>query len=140
MTNSNLWRGEHSIETSASKEAIWRLFSDVNGWKRWNAGIERIEMKAPFAVGSEFFMQPPGQDGFISKLIWVVPNAGFTDETRVGDLTVRVEHRIERVSENLRRVVYAIEAQGPGCEEIGPAVSADFPDVLRALVALAVER
>ena len=38
------------------------------------------------------------------------------------------------------RVVYAVAAFGSGAAEIEPAVSADFPDVLKALAALAATR
>ena len=38
MTN---YSTEHSIETTASPEAIWQLFIDVPNWKRWDAGIEQ---------------------------------------------------------------------------------------------------
>ena len=37
------------------------------------------------------------------------------------------------------RITYAVEASGPGSDEVGPMVSGDFPDVLQALRTL-VER
>jgi hypothetical protein len=135
--NEEIWSREYSIETSASPEAIWRLFCDVPGWKKWNAGIERMEMKGPFAVGTEYIMTPPGQDPLLSRLIEVRENEVFVDETRVGELVVIVSHRIKPLDAHRTRVTYAAEARGPGCDTIGPAVSSDFPDVLKALVALA---
>jgi len=132
-----MWKNEHSIETSASPEVIWSFFRDVAGWKKWNAGIEKIEIHGPFAAGTEFFMTPPGQETLSTRLIEVRENEVFVDETRVGDLVVLVTHRIARVGAGRTRVTFAIEANGPGCDEIGPAVSADFPDVLKSLVRLA---
>jgi len=130
------WHGEHTIETSAAPEAIWRVLRDVAGWPRWNAGIARIELEGPFATGTWFAMQPPGQDTLRSRLLDVRENEGFTDETRIDDLVVTVAHRIERLAGGAR-VTYAIDAVGPGASEVGPAVSADFPEVLAALVAAA---
>ena len=129
MTN---YRTEYSIETSASPEAIWQLFVDVPNWKRWNAGIDRIEMTEPFAVGSEFEMQPTGGEPLRSRLIDVAPQCHFVDETRLGDLVITVAHRLERIASGTR-VTYAAEATGPGSDEVGPMVSGDFPDVLQAL-------
>jgi Polyketide cyclase / dehydrase and lipid transport len=131
------WRYDYSIETLASPEVIWRLFSDVPGWKKWNAGIEQIEMRGPFVVGTEFVMTPPGQEPLLTRLIEVRENEAFVDETRVGDLVIAVAHRIERLSAHRTKVTYAVEARGPGCDVVGPAVSSDFSDVLKALVQLA---
>jgi len=138
MKNTALeWTREYSIETSAPPETLWRIFGDVPGWKKWNAGIERIEMHGPFSVGSEFLMQPPGQEPVVSRLIEVRENESFVDETRVNDLIVRVAHRIVRLSAHRSRVTFTVEAIGPDCAEIGSAVSSDFPDVLQSLVSLA---
>jgi len=131
------WRTEHDIQTSAAPERLWAIFQDVPGWKRWNAGIEQIELEGPFATGTWFSMTPPGQEVLRSQLIDVRDGEHFVDETRVGDLRVTVTHRIERVAADVTRVVYAVEAEGPGAAEIGPAVAADFPEVLAALAALA---
>ena len=57
-----MWTNEQSIETTASPEAIWRLWSDVAGWTEWNADIEHIEISGPFAAGSTISMTPVGQD------------------------------------------------------------------------------
>ncbi len=130
------WRGTHSIETTASPEVIWRFFCDVPGWKTWNAGIERIEIKGLFEVGTEFVMTPPGQGPLLSLLIEVRENECFVDETRVGDLVVVVAHRIENIDSLHTRITYDIEATGPDCAEIGAAISSDFPDVLKSLVQL----
>jgi len=27
---------------------VWRLFQDVPGWKKWNAGIEQIKINGPY--------------------------------------------------------------------------------------------
>ena len=135
MTN---YRTEYSIETSASPEAIWQLFVDVPNWKRWNAGIDRIEMTEPFAVGSEFEMQPTGGPPLRSRLVDVAPQRHFVDETRLGELVITVAHRLEPTAQGTR-ITYAVEATGPGSDEVGPMVSADFPEVLQALRTL-VER
>lgn len=134
---SQIWTAEQGIETSATPAAIWRLFCDVPGWRAWNAGIEHIEAHGPFVAGSEFSMTPPGQRQLLCRLTEVRPTFLFVDETRVGDLTVTVTHRIERLGERCTRVTFELVASGDGCDEVGPVVAADFPDVLAALVRLA---
>lgn len=131
------WQVEYSLETSASSEVLWRIWSDVPGWKQWNAGVEEIKIEGLFAAGTEFVMTPPGQDPLRTRLVEVRQNECFVDETRVEDLVVFVAHRLERLMSGRTRVTYALEAVGPGSAEIGLAVSADFPEVLAALVTLA---
>lgn len=132
-----MWKHETSIETTASPAAIWRLFADVPGWKRWNAGIEQIEIHGPFAKGTSFFMQPPGDNGFTSTLIEVSENIGFTDETIIGDTRVVVHHRIIPMSYGKTTIAYCTEITGPDAAQFGPMVTGDFHEVLAALKALA---
>lgn len=137
MSDENTWRSEYAIETSASAARIWSIFRDVAAWKNWNAGIEQIGIDGPFAIGTWFTMKPPGEEALRSQLIEVRENECFIDETRVGDLTILVAHRIEPLGPARTRIVYAVDAQGPQASEIGPAVSADFPEVLASLSKLA---
>lgn len=132
-----MWHHEYSIETSASPGAIWQLFRDVEGWKAWNAGIEKISIAGAFAEGTRFSMQPPGQEAFTSELICVVENERFDDETVVGDVRVVVEHRIHALAPGRTRVTYAASVTGPDAADIGAAVTGDFPEVLAALAKLA---
>jgi len=140
MNTEQVWRGEHSIETSATPAVIWSIFRDVPGWKTWNAGIEHIAIEGPFSTGTWFTMKPPGEDPLRSRLVEVRENACFVDETRVGDLAITVAHRIEPLGAGRTRIVYAAEARGPEAAEIGPAVASDFSQVLAALAKLAEAR
>lgn len=134
------WQGEHAVEIEVAPEVVWSVLRDVETWKQWNAGIERLELEGPFATGTWFTMQPPGQDPLRSCLVDVEENRGFADETRLGDLVVRVDHRLDALAGGGTRIVYAVEARGPGAAEVGPAVSLDFPQVLAALAAFAQSR
>jgi hypothetical protein len=39
-----MWVTEHSVETTATPEAIWRNWSEVDRWPEWNGDIERIDL------------------------------------------------------------------------------------------------
>jgi len=132
-----MWTDTASIVTTASPQALWRLFEDVAGWTRWNAGIERIALNGPFATGSTFDMQPPGMQSFTSILRDVRPDAGFVDETVLQDTRFQVSHELQALPAGGTRVVYAIRVEGPEAATLGPLVTADFPEVLAALKALA---
>jgi hypothetical protein len=131
-----MWTHEESIETTAAPAHIWRVFSDVPGWKKWNAGIASIEIHGPFATGTTFSMQPPGEAAFTSTLTEVRENQGFTDETIIDGTRVVVHHRILPLGAGLARITYSTEITGPAAAEFGPMVTGDFPQVLRALKTL----
>ena len=132
-----MWTHEYSIETSAPAARVWELFSNVERWKDWNAGIESIELHGPFAEGTTFTMQPPGQDALTSTLIEVRPNESFTDETVVDETRVLVSHRLVPLPSGHTKIIYSTQITGPDAAEIGPMVTSDFPDVLAALKNLA---
>jgi uncharacterized protein YndB with AHSA1/START domain len=135
-----MWTYEHSMDSSAAPEAFWRLFADVAGWPAWNADIERIEIDGRFEEGSTIAMTPAGQEPIRMRLAEVRVDERFVDETDLGDVVVRVEHRLERTQTGTR-VTYRMQIGGPSADELGPrlgpAISGDFPDVMAALAARA---
>lgn len=132
-----MWQCECSIETKASPETIWALFSDVPGWVKWIAGLDRVEINGPFEAGTTFVMTPKGQGPVTSRLVEVKKNETFVDESTMGETVIRVTHRIQPIAPGRTRVTYAPQVSGPAAEEIGKAISADFPSVLEALAASA---
>jgi uncharacterized protein YndB with AHSA1/START domain len=136
-----MWEYEYGVETGAGVAALWDRWSDVAGWPRWNAGIEKIEIDGPFAVGTTFTMTPPGDEPVTLRLVEVVPGERFTDEMDAGDFVVRTVHQLEPAGAGRTRVTYRTEITGPAAAEVGPElgpqITADFPDVLAALVAVA---
>jgi hypothetical protein len=132
-----MWTDTANVVTAASPQALWRLFEDVAGWTRWNAGIERISLHGSFATGSTFEMQPPGMKAFTSALRDVRPDVGFVDETVLERTRFLVSHELHPLPSGGTRVTYAIRVEGPEAATLGPLVTADFPEVLAALKALA---
>jgi len=133
-----MWANEHSIETSAAPEEIWRLWADVAGWPAWNSDIERIELVGPFAAGSRIVMTPIGQDPVELRIAEAVEPELFVDEADLGEIAVRTIHRVQRLDGERTRVAYRMEITGPAADtlgpQIGPEISGDFPQTLAALV------
>jgi hypothetical protein len=132
-----MWTTEHSIETAASPEAIWRLWSDVGRWPEWNADLERAELSGSFAVGSVITMFSHHQEPIELRIAEVREPERFVDEADLGDVVVRTTHRVARLERERSRIVYAMEITGPEADSlgphVGPEISADFPEVLAAL-------
>jgi uncharacterized protein YndB with AHSA1/START domain len=136
-----MWEYEHSVETTAAREALWQHWSDMATWPQWNAGIDTIDVEGPFAVGTAFTMTPPGDEPIRMRLVEIKPGESFTDEMDAGDFVVRTQHRLEPTATGLTRIVYRTEITGEAAghigPELGPQITADFPEVLAALAKLA---
>jgi Polyketide cyclase / dehydrase and lipid transport len=132
----------HSLTADVSAEAIWPLYEDVTTWPRWDAQAELITRDGPFAAGTTGTMKFKGREPLHYRLAKVEPLREFVDETPVGLLVVRVSHRLEPLSSGRLRITYSAEIDGPEeqAREIGPAITADFPETMSSLVALARER
>ncbi len=137
----SVWEYEHSAEGGTTPAAIWRAWSEVERWGEWNADIEAIELDGPFAAGSTIAMTPRGAEPVQLRLEAVEENVRFVDVAELGGLTIRTEHRVEALADGLVRVTYRTQIEGPGSEDpdfgLGPAITADFPQTVAALLARA---
>jgi hypothetical protein len=133
-----MWATEHSVETSAAPKEIWRLWADVAGWPDWNGDIERIELVGPFATGGRIVMTPIGQEPIDLRIAEAVEPELFVDEAELDEIVVRTIHRVERLDPERVRVTYRMEITGQAADtvgpNVGPEISADFPQTLAALV------
>lgn len=129
-----MWNVEHSAETDLEPEAIWRTWAEVDRWGEWNPDIAVVELSGPFATGSTITMTPLGQEPVELRITEARPRELFVDEATVAGTVIRTAHRIERLAAGRMRVVYALQADGPLARELGPAISADFPETLAGLL------
>lgn len=143
MTNSPpAFAYTHSVETSASPEAIWALYEDVATWPSWDAQAVLVVRNGPFAAGTSGTMTFVGQDPLSYTLTKVEPLREFVDETPLGEIVVRVIHRLEPLADGRLRLTYAAEIDGPvdQAQHLGPMITADFPATMDSLIELAKER
>src|SRR5205823_10700516 len=128
---------EHSIETSAAPDAIWRAWADVEHWPEWNRDLARAELDGAFAAGSTIRMTSVDGDVVELRIAEAAPPERFVDEAELGGITVRTTHSLDRAGADRVRIVYRMEISGPESDtvgpELGPQISGDFPEVLAAL-------
>jgi hypothetical protein len=75
-----------SVETSASPQAAWKLWSDVSTWPEWNPDVQSMTLNGPFAAGTTGTMKTKQGTRAIT-LTEVVPGQSFRLETTVIPLT-----------------------------------------------------
>jgi hypothetical protein len=142
MTNRRTFTYAHAVETDVSAEAVWSLYEDVASWPLWDAETEWITRDGPFEAGTTGAMKFKGQEPLFYQLTKVDHGREFVDETPVGELVVRVSHRLDPLAPGRLLITYAAEIDGPDDQAtaLGAAITGDFPDTMASLVALAKER
>lgn len=133
-----MWTHEHSAETALEPEQIWAVLADIDHWAVWDTSLESITLLGPFAVGTEVAMTPVGQDPIRSQIVEIVENERYVDRTAFGDVTLRFGHHLVRRPDGGTRIRHRLEIDGPGADrtgpELGPAITADFPGAMQALI------
>jgi hypothetical protein len=136
-----MWTHEHTAETALAPEAVWKVLKDIDNWARWDTSMETVKLEGPFAVGTRVTMTPTGQDPITSVITAITENELYADETDMGDVTLRFSHALTRLPGGGTRIAHRLEITGPKAgelaPELGPAITADFPEAMEALLAYA---
>jgi hypothetical protein len=49
-TKKHFW---HTVETTASPDKIWAVWTDVQNWKTWDTGLKEASMNVPFTLNAK---------------------------------------------------------------------------------------
>ncbi len=141
MLSSLAFTYEHAVETAARPDALWRLYSDISTWPRWDAAFEEVTLDGPFAPGSAGTLKIHGQDPLAFRLVEVEPERGFVDETSIPGGVIRFRHRIEPLDDGRVRLTHEVEIEAPQpvAEQLGAKITAGIPHTMTTLAALAEE-
>jgi hypothetical protein len=77
---------ERSVETAASPQAVWKIWSDTPRWQEWNPDVQSMTLNGPFAAGTTGTMKTK-QGTRAIQLTDVVAGKSFRLETTVIPLT-----------------------------------------------------
>jgi uncharacterized protein YndB with AHSA1/START domain len=136
-----MWTHEHTAETAASPQAVWRVLRDLDQWATWDTSMEWVRLQGPFQAGSQVVMKPNGQDPITSVIMEATENQVYADQTDLGGVTLRFSHTLEPLAGGGTRVIHRLEVTGPAADqvgpELGPAITEDFPQAMQALLARA---
>jgi uncharacterized protein YndB with AHSA1/START domain len=133
---------QHTSRTPAPPEVVWRLYSDVASWPRWNAAVARMRLDGPFAAGTTGELTPPGADPLPFRIVAASENEGYTSETDIAEtVTLRTTSRLTALPEGGTEVSHHVELVGPAAEffgqSFGPTLSAGVPRTAEAVAARA---
>jgi uncharacterized protein YndB with AHSA1/START domain len=106
-----------SVETAASPERVWKVWSDMSTWGEWNPNVATMDWKGGFVPGSEGVMNTRAGQHHKMRLAEVQPGRSFVLETRVIPGTVfRFNCRVEPAGgkTKISQTVEALQKDGMG--------------------------
>lgn len=128
---------KHTIETSATPEAIWTIWEDVANWNTWDHGIEFSTIDGPFQKGTTGTLKPQGGPLVYTKLTCVEHLKCFVDESKLPLARIIVSHFMT-TSKGKTQVTHQIEMDGPlaflFAFLIGRKMKKNLPQEMRAMV------
>jgi hypothetical protein len=129
-----------SVETTASPDRVWKVWSDMSTWGEWNPNVSTMDWTGGFVQGSEGVMNTRAGQHHKMKLAEVQPGRSFVLETRVVPGTVfRFSCRVEPAG-GKTKISQTVQVGGPlgflG-PMMGPQVSKEFGTLLSNLASSA---
>lgn len=127
-----------SVESTASPERVWKIWSDMSTWGDWNPNVSTMDWTGGFVQGSQGIMNTKAGQHHKMTLVEVQPGRFFALETSVVPLTrFRFNCRVEPGAGGKTRISQMVEVKGPlgpvmqGM--LGPQVSKEFGTLLANL-------
>lgn len=98
-----MWTQSHSIITKeATKEQMWKLFTDINNWHVWNPEIEFAKLEGKFEAGNHYLIQPKKGRVVKVKLLKVVENQHCLELGEFPLAKMHYDHRLEETTDGLK--------------------------------------
>jgi hypothetical protein len=125
---------ERSVETSATPQTVWKIWSDTPTWQEWNPDVQSMTLNGPFAAGTTGTMVTK-QGTRQVQLTEVVPGRSFRLETTVIPLTrFAFECKVDGGSGGKTTISQAIRVGGPLGGLVGGMMARQIADTFPPLL------
>ncbi len=130
-----------TLETSASPERVWRLWSDVRTWPEWNPDVLAVQIGGPFATGAAGTMTTKAGGTHAITLTDVQPGRSFRLETSPAPLSTFVFRCDVRPGASGSTIGQSVSMRGPlgglFSALMGRGIAEGFEPILAGLKAAA---
>lgn len=106
-----MWTIEVSRKTTAKKEIIWKLWTDVSNWNIWDAEVETAELFGQFQTGTKGILKPKGGPKAKFVMIECTNLKSFTDRSFLPLCKMDFIHSMTETNNGLE-ITHKIEMTG----------------------------
>jgi hypothetical protein len=108
-----MWSKSYSKRVKGiDAEQIWKVWTDINQWQKWQDDIEYAKLDEEFQKGSIFLFKPKGGPKIKIELTEVKENSIFVDLTRFPLAKMYDSHEIIDHGDDLE-IKTTIQIEGP---------------------------
>lgn len=108
-----MWTRSYSkIYPNISKKDIWKLWSDINNWHKWDKDIDYAKLDMPFKTGSHFMLKPKGGPVFKIQLTEVIPQQKYVDCTKFFGAKMYGIHEMQELPNNSLKLTTTMQVIG----------------------------
>ncbi len=137
-----MWTAEHTVVTDASKEAVWKVWADVENWKVWDQGVEWSRIEGGFRVGAKCILKPVGGPTTSAIITECQPLKRFVDVTSLPLAKMEFAHELWEKEDGLH-ITHRVTISGPlsflFAQVIGKDAARDLPEAMDGLIRVAKE-
>lgn len=106
------WSTQATARTRAHPDDVWRIWTDVAGWSRWDPEVESSRLDGPFVEGRRGVLKPRGGPETPFVLIEVDRSRGFSNRSRLPFASLTFIHTLrEEAGETV--IEHRVEMDGP---------------------------
>ena len=136
-----MWTHEEKVKTTATADAVWKIWSKPESWTDWDDGLEWVKFDGPLVAGSKGKMKPKGAGPVEFFTLEVSPGRGFSDRTLLPLAKMDFIHRYTPLPEGGGHISHRVEISGPLSflfgRVIGKNIQKGLPEAMRKLASLA---
>ena len=106
-----MWTFEVSRKTTAKKEIIWKLWTDVPNWNIWDAEVVNAELFGQFQTGTKGILKPKGGPKAKFEMIECTNLKSFTDRSFLPLCKMDFLHSMTETNDGLE-ITHKVEMTG----------------------------
>lgn len=98
-----MWVKSYSkVYKGVRKEAIWRIWADINNYVTWHDDLDYCKIDGEFIVGNHFMLKPKGAPVVKIDIIELIENKKFVDCTKFWGAKMYDIHELDETEDGLR--------------------------------------
>jgi Polyketide cyclase / dehydrase and lipid transport len=131
----------HSIDTTASHDRVWKLWTDVSTWSKWDGGLKSASLEGQFGVGAIGKIVPLRGSIVPFSVTAHTPNTSSAFVTKLPFAKLNIERSLVNLPSNGTRFTHTVTFTGPLREVwgfiLGRGFRRELPLTMAKLAALA---
>jgi hypothetical protein len=132
-----MWSNQHTIETDASKQAIWRIWHDVANWPSWDEAVQWCKLDGEFKSGATYTLKTVDGPAVKAVIQECEPYRCFTDVSSLPLAKMEFVHEMVDIAEGVQ-LTHRVNISGPlsflWARVIGAKTAAGLPHAMSKLV------